>query len=706
MTTRLIQLRHAIRPVMVQLLILVAWLILQDCPTLGQQMAPLPPSSSDPRQVSADMDETAHDDGLDDLDDILSLADESLESLSQRQVVAPALEAEVTTVSRQVSTMGRTPAAVFVITQEMIRRSGARCVPDVLRMVPGLHVARITANQWAVTSRGFNGTYANKLLVQIDGRSVYTPLFAGTYWESQDTPLEDIERIEVIRGPGATVWGANAVNGVINIITKDARDTLGALVSAGGGTEERDFATLRYGGKIGSDLNWRAYGKYFNRDRAFASGGAGDNWQVGQTGFRIDWDLDPCKIDKITFQGDYFEGNYGNTRTLPSMAPPYQETLHDNSPSRGGNLLTRWTHTSSERSDFALQFYHDWAQRPGTLLTRQNIGTYDVDFQQRFPLCDRQQLIWGLGYRSVAASMVSSTSFVFTDPEHHTNLYSAFIQDEITVVEDRLFFTAGCKGEHNDFTGYEFQPTARAVWLPSEQSSIWASFSRAVRTPSLVEIRGDFLRLLPPLGPAVFPTLLSNRDFRSEELLAYELGYRAQPTDTFSWDLALFYNVYDRLRSIDVVALPVMQVGNAMTGKTYGVELAGQWDLSPCWQLRANYTFLQMQLHVQPNPLLDPADAEGENPHNQVYLQSSHDLNYDLEFDIIARYVDSIPTMSISNYVSLDLRLAWHPDANVEAAVVARNLLANHRYEYKSSFFQTQNTGVERGVYGMVTWRY
>ena len=640
-----------------------------------------------------------------DLDAVLSLADEPLESLSQRAVVAPALEVEVSTVSRQTSTVGRSPAAVFVITQEMIRRSSARSIPELLRMVPGLHVARISGNRWAISSRGFNGNYANKLLVLLDGRSVYTPLYAGTQWENQDTPLEDIERIEVIRGPGATVWGANAVNGVINIITKNSRDTHGALVNVGGGTEERDFATVRYGGKVGCGMHWRAYGKYSNRDNGFSPLGANDQWQIGQTGFRMDWDVDPCQVDKVTFQGDYFDGHPNNMRTIPLLVAPYQETVRDRGTTRGTNLLTRWTHTNSEDSDFSLQCYYDWIQRADATLTYQDISTYDIDFQYRFRLTPRQQIICGLGYRSVKANWVSSSSVVLTTPGRHTNLASAFIQDEITLSEDQLFFTAGCKGEHNDFTGYEFQPTARLVWLPSERASTWASFSRAVRTPSLIESQDGFLRLLPPLGPGVFPTLLGDRSYRSEELLAYELGYRAQQTDTFAWDVALFFNAYDHLRSFDLVSLPVLQVSNSMVGEAYGVEVSGQWDLNPCWQLRAYYTFLQMQLRVQANPLSDPSDAEGANPHHQVSLQSSHDLGCDWEFDVTGRFVDELPTLALPSYFSLDLRLAWRPHDGFEAAVVGQDLLDSNHYEYGAEFFRTHNTGVQRGVYGMITWR-
>lgn len=663
------------------------------------------------RRAVSDGPVSTADDAADDIDKLMDMADEDLAQVANVNVTASALQVEVSTVARQTSTVGRSAAAVFVITPEMIRRSGANCVPEVLRMVPGLHVARTTANSWAVTSRGFNGSYANKLLVQIDGRSVYTPLFAGTFWGMHNTPLEDIERIEVIRGPGATVWGANAVNGVINIITKKAHDTHGVMAKVGGGTEERDFATFRYGGWIGRGLNYRVYGNYNHRDDGYSPAGNIDETLVGQTGFRMDWDLDPCQTNKITIQGDYFEERPGKRETVPLLVPPFRETRHVNTPLRGGNLLARWTHTESEDSDFALQFYHDRHEYSDALLRQATVGTYDIDFQHRFRWTNRQKIVWGLGYRSVNLNSMPSVSIVIDPPEVHTDLYSAFIQDEITLVDDRLYFTAGCKGEHNDFTGYVFQPTARLVWLPSERSSAWAAFSRAVRTPSLIESQDGLIRTLPepPLPSFLIPTTYASRDFRAEELLAYELGYRAQPIDEFSWDLTLFHNVYEDLRSFDLLSLvpPVFMLSNRMAGDTYGVELAGQWDVTPSWRLSGHYTFLRMQLHSAANTPVDEAAAtEGQSPQNQVYLQSSHDLSHNIDFDVIGRYVGSMPAIGIPSYISLDMRLAWRPSENLELAIVGQSLLDSHREEYRSEFFGIDNTEVQRGVYGMATWRY
>jgi iron complex outermembrane receptor protein len=643
------------------------------------------------------------------VDDLLKM---DIEQLSRQEVVVPSLDVEVTSVSRQESTIGRSPAAVFVITQEMIRRSTANNIPDLLRMVPGMEVAQIDANSWAITCRGFNSMYANKLLVQIDGRSVYTPLFAGVLWYMQDVPLEDVERIEVIRGPGATVWGANAVNGVINIITNNAGDTQGPLLRVGGGyPTDRDFATLQYGGRVGRGLKYRVYGKYFNDGPCYFPLEEFDQWRVGQTGFRTDWDCDPWGIDKITFQGDYFDGHIGSRTTFPSPMFPFVATASTMNPIRGGNLLTRWSHTFSEDSDMALQFYFDRAKTFNTLAPFA-INTYDIDFQHHFPLTVRQGIVWGLGFRSVRSHTVPTFLLTLDPADRTTDLYSAFIQDEIELVEDRLLFTIGCKGEHNAFTGYEFQPSARVVFLPSKRASAWGAISRAVRTPALVESNSGFVRYFPLIpGTPTWPVLWCNPNLESEELIAYELGYRAQPTDAFSWDLALFYNVYDRLSASDWLPFPLFPpqfiLANDMYGDTYGVELSWKWEATPRWHLEGYYSFLQMQLHSgQAAQALSPEVAEGYSPHNQVRLQSGWDLSDNLEFDVAVRYVDNLPTLDVPNYISLDARLGWRLRKHLELAVVGQNLLDSHHLEFVDSSGWVQNSEARRGVYAKLTWQY
>lgn len=705
--------------------ILIICVALEDGQAWGQQAAPVPRSSLLLRQTSSAQDVPADDsradDPLNDPNDILSLADESLESLSARDVVVPAMDVEVTSVSRTESTVGRSPAAVFVVTNEMIRRSGARSIPDVLRMAPGVQVARISASKWAVSARGFNGNFANKLLVQIDGRSVYTPLFAGVYWDVQDLVLDDVERIEVIRGPGATVWGANAVNGVINIITKDAEQTQGTLVQGGAGTEELGFTTARVGGRLGNDAHYRVFAKWFERDRGHVlADDAQDDWRQGRVGFRID--SHPTCCDTMTLQGAYYDGTNGSRSLAPDPSPPdFVATIDEDTDVSGGNVLFRWSRILDEQSDWALQLYYDRTSRQtdGNGFGEDR-DTIDLDFQRRFPLAERHSLIWGFGYRNTKDKIQDVPFRLTLDPDQRADdLFSYFVQDEIALSEDLLYLTVGSKFEHNDYTVFEYQPTGRLLWTPSPRHSIWTSISRAVRTPSRGENDVQITGLPVALGPPpVFPLMTGSRGLQAEDLLAYEAGIRVQPTDAFYWDLAVFFNSYE-----DVIAItsgaPVAGVmpgggaaifvpgqgGNLMSGQTYGFELAASYEMNPCWRVYGAYTFLRMALHTDPG--IQPLARNGENPRNQVYLALSGDLNYGLQLDLIGRYTDSLPALGVPSYLVMDLRLAWHANPNTEMFVVGRNLLDQEHPEFG---FDTLTGGtateVQQEVYGGLTWRF
>jgi len=652
-----------------------------------------------------------------------------LERLAEQPVQVPSLEQVVTTVSRQESTVGQSPTAVFVVTNDMIRRSGATSIPEALRMVPGLQVARIDSNKWAIGSRGFTERFVGKMLVQVDGRTVYNPINAGVYWDTQDLLLQDVDRIEVIRGPGATVWGANAVNGIINIISKDAKDTQGGMIFGGGGTEERGFGGFRYGGRSGDDVNYRVWGKWFERDNGFNPGGdARDDWRQGRGGFRMDWTASDC--DTITLQGDLFEVTSGRRDSRPiDLAPDFSFTNTEDEISTGGDVLARWHREIAKQSDWTFQIYYDRFQRHSTEdLFAFDINTLDVDFQQQFPLTCRQQIVYGLGYRLNDMAFEGSTfdngfsvgpSGEFT---RDTDLFSAFVQDEITLVDERLSFTAGSKFEHNDFTGFEVQPTGRVLWTPDKRQSAWASVSRAVRIPALLEdmVEVGLLPTFPtefppgtplPPGTPVFPRIVPNRDLDAEELIAYELGYRAQPTDAFSFDVAAFFNDYDRLFVSQArpalapvpppIVLPLRQE-NGDGAETYGIELAANYKVTECWRLYGQYTFLQMQIHP-PGPEI----FERRSPHNQIYVQSSWDLPCDLEFDLIGRYVDNLPDFDVDSYVALDARLGWKPCKSVEVAVVGQNLLDAAHPEFGSSpLLRSPLVEVERGVYGMITLKW
>jgi len=567
---------------------------------------------------------------------------------------------EITSVSKKPEKLADAAAAIFVITQEDIRRSGVTCIPEALRMVPGINVARIDSNKWAITSRGFNGRFAYKLLVLIDGRSVYAPSFSGVYWEVQDTLMEDVDRIEVIRGPGATLWGANAVNGVINIITKSAADTQGGLVTMGAGTEESGFGGVRYGTVMGESTYARFYAKGFKRDEFVHTTGddAGDDWDMLRGGFRLDsllYDRDP-----VTVQGDVYQGNINQTLNLATLSAPYSQIFEDEGEVEGWNLLTRWQHTLSPTSDFTLQVYYDRIDREDAVFDEIR-DTFDIDLQHQFAAGERHEIIWGLGYRYTHDDITS-----ILDPESRSDeLFSVFVQDKITLMEDCLWLTIGSKFEHNDYTGYEVQPNARLFWAPHTDHKLWASVGRAVRTPSRAENGANLLNdmglrtftreiTLPDgttipmeiIAPVAI-TVKGNRDYESEELLAYELGYRFVPANTLSLDMAVFYNDYDNLRSFeedeyvpqDGYAEQPLRFDNKLKGSTYGLELAAAWQAADWWQWDMAYSYFWIDIDTRSE------DQEGQNndgPQHQVSLRSAVNLSKDLHLDLWLRYVDDV----------------------------------------------------------------
>ncbi len=667
----------------------------------------LPPALTEP------LDNPDEDGDDDDLDALLDMADEDVGQLSNVKVstsVAPALQAEVTSVSRQVSTVGKSPAAIFVVSNEMIRRSGARNVPDALRMVPGVHVARMNANTWSISIRGFGGRFADKLLVQIDGRTVYSPVFGGTIWDVQNVILEDVERIEVIRGPGATIWGANAVNGIINVITKQAADTQGLLVQGGVGTEERGFGNVRMGGQLGQNATYRVYGQGFNRDAGLdVAAPELDDWNLGQGGMRIDWK--PTDNDHFTLQGDYYDGSAGLRALYPIAAPPFVASVSDPQEIVGSNVLGRWTHTIDDDTSWSAQFYYDRAARRfETTGLDFNIETIDLDTFYRFALGDRHHVIVGAGYRNVTDSIVDVPYlYDFTLSSRSVNNFSYFIQDEIMLREKELFLTLGSKFSHNAYSQFEMQPTVRMLWTPSESRSIWGSVSRAVRTPS--RSNNDITYFLPPdpALPGVFPAIAGNTAIESEDLLAYEIGMRSQPAKWFSWDATAFYNRYDNLIEPSLAGPPFLDAGpparfilpfgiaNTRKGETYGFELATNIEINPIWRLYGTYSAIQTD-YVSGFP------GTGLVPSNQIYLQSSWDIGRDWQFDAIWRYADS--TGDVPAYNAMDLRLAWRPARNFELALVGRNLLDGSHFEAPADSVGLQRTEVEREIYGMVTWKY
>ena len=638
------------------------------------------------------------------------------------------MDIEVTLVSRKPEKLAGAAAAVCVLTREDLRRSGVQSLPEALRLMPGMQVAHVDANKWTVTARGFSNLFANKLLVLIDGRSIYTPIFSGVFWESQDVVLEDVERIEVIRGPGGALWGANAVNGVINIVTRKAQDTQGGFLQIGGGTEERGFTTLRYGGRLGDRAYFRTYAKAFNRDASADSLGrrSADGWRFFRTGGRVDWEV--SSRSSLTLQGDFYRGSAGQTYQLVmSSTYPFVRATDFDARIDGGDLLGRWEHTFDGGSDLALQFFYDGYRRKDLPISG-IVHTADMDLQHRFHLNRRHEIVWGAGYRSIASELEKTFTFAIDPPSRRTHLFSAFFHDEIALVKDRLRLMLGSKLEHNSFTGLEVQPNLRLLWAPASQYSVWGAVSRAVRTPSRTEEGQRFIAQAlasEPSGPDSTPRLLGlvvafgNQDVLSETLLAFDLGCRTRVGNRLSLDLAAFYNIYDRVRT-DEFGAPVVEespppphlliplrADNRAYATTYGAELSANWQMLDRWRIRTAYTYLHMALSLEDDSKSAPIEGDaGENPRHRAVVRASADLPGRLELDVIGRYVHDLPAFHIDRYLALDVRAGWSPVRRLELSLTGRNLLA-HRHREFVSFSDISRAGrVETGVYSALAWRF
>jgi iron complex outermembrane receptor protein len=649
--------------------------------------------------------------------------DTDLSKLNQMSLT-DLMNLQVTSVSKEPQKLLHAPAAIQVITGEDIRRSGATSIPEALRLADNLEVAQINSHDWAISARGFNANLANKLLVLIDGRAVYTPLYGGVLWNVQDYLLEDIDRIEVISGPGGTLWGANAVNGVINIITRSSRNTQGDYVEAAGGKEPQDQVGVRYGGQLAEDAYLRVYGKYTGRgDELTASGAsAQDAWHVGRGGFRMD--IGTERPDQFTLQGDVYSGAEDF-----NGAGEYQLS--------GANVLGRWTRVLSGDSSMSLQLYYDhtylsqpyplsaptpvFSGFPASALT-DNLDTYDLDFQYHCRWGLRQGIVWGFGYRGTRELDQDESLVRFLPNELDQSLYSGFIQDEITLARD-VYLTVGSKLEHNGYTGYELEPNVRLQWNPDTRNLLWTAVSRAVRTPSRydrdLQVPSGLINAPPPYQ---FPTLFlaGSRNFVSETLIAYEIGYRAQLAPRLSASISTFYNDYSNLRSTTPTPTTALYpfpfpivFQNNLEGETHGFELGASYQLFEWWRLHAGYNLLLEHLRVRPGAI-DSTDASNEtaDPKGQFTLRSSMDLPHNIEWNAALRWVDALhindgPTYGpmvgiVPSYFELDGRLAWYPLPRLQLSIVGQNLLHDHHPEY--GYPSASREQIERSVYGKISW--
>jgi iron complex outermembrane recepter protein len=603
------------------------------------------------------------------------------------------MDVDVTLVSKQSEKLNAVASAVQVITQDAIRRSGATNLPEALRLASNLQVAQLDGREWAISARGFNNTAANKLLVMIDGRTVYTPLYSGVFWDAQSVFLEDVERIEVVSGPGGTLWGSNAVNGVIHVVTARADSTQGAYIATGVGTYQRDFIHARYGGKADPRTAFRVYSQHQNRNGVTLRDGTESQSpsRFSQAGFRVD--RQQTDRDQVTVQGDLYDGAYGTPHLAGTAI-------------MGQNLMGIWNRTFSSESDLQVQVYFDHTWRKSTLsptlVFRDDLKTYDFDLHHRFPLIGRQSVLWGAGYRLMQNHVGNFMPLAFLPASKDMHRFNGFVQDEITLVPDQLKATLGTKVEHEGYSGFNLQPAAKVAWTPTDKQVLWGSVSRAVRTPSRIDV--EFYAPEPPVTPGTLK-YAGSPEFESEKMIAYELGYRLQPIEAVSFSAATFYNRYDDLRSTE---LPnpsnlTVEFRNGLEGDSRGIELSAQVQALSWWQLRGGYTYLEKDLWEKPGHT-DFTKPRGEwiDPAYQMSLQSMMDLPVGFQVNAFGYYVDRLPGPGVPKRFAYDASLVWRY-RNIEASAHGRNLADDHDPEFRTA--DNRGLNIPRSVYGKLSFR-
>ena len=625
---------------------------------------------------------------------------------AQRPLTSLSLEElaslEVTTASKEPEQIWKTPAAIYVITNEEIRRSGVTSIAEALRLAPGVEVGRISSTTWAVGIRGLQGNFSKSVLVLIDGRNLYTPLFAGVYWDVQDVVLEDIDRIEVIRGPGGTIWGANAVNGVINIVTKSAADTHGTYSSVTAGTLDRAIGQVRYGGSVGFGLNYRVYAKGFLREPEFHSNHDNyDRWHQERTGFRMDWNRGS---DVYTFQGDVYRGD-----------SPHQIGITDvRDTVSGGNVLGRWRRQISSNSDLYFASYFDRTIRIGSQFGETR-NTIDVDFLHHLKLKTRHDFSWGGGVRWSPNVFLQKQPGIDLVPHKETDhAHSAFLQDEIQF-SSPLSLTVGSKFEHTNFGGFDAQPSIRLLWTKPDQQSYWAAVTRSVVTPSRLE-EGFRLSGTIPVNPPIFLLVSGNPNFKSESVVSYELGHRRFITRDLYLDFSVFRSDYRRLQSFGAAVttfettpppphlLLTIPYENAISGSANGFEIAPVWQTASWWRLTGSYSFVAVDVRAK-GPTSDISATgsvrtyERSTPQHEFEIHSAIDFSKRVEFDQVIRYASALPAQNVQAYETADVRLGWNAPSNVRVALVGRNLFQPQHPEWGTGDPNQMPLGMRRSAY-------
>lgn len=626
---------------------------------------------------------------------------------------------EVTTPSKEPQQAFRSPVAIYVITGDEIRRSGATSIPEALRLAPGVEVERIDSGRWSIGIRGFGSRLTRSVLVLIDGRTVYTTLFAGTYWEAQDVDMRDVDRIEVIRGPGGVIWGPNAVDGVINVITKPSTDTQGLLVNARTGNLDLGETSVRYGGRKGHSFTYRVYVKAENETHErHVDGNDYDDWRKAQAGFRADWNEGTRGL--FTLQGDAYDEEVGEGAGAVSYTPPYSQTLFGYEHLSGANILGRWQRTFSPGNDIQVQAYVDRTNHRELNLADYRT-TFDIDYLQRMKLGTRQEISFGVGARAIPIYDPIVVSGLTFTPIHRTDqLYTAFFQDEMSLVPEQLTLSVGTKLLHTNFTEFEPEPSARLAWTPTAKQTIWAAYTHAVRTPSDAEENFTLSGYIGPtgLGVQAFAAFLPNTNFAPEQLNGYELGYRRLVRKTVLVDFAGFLNHYHDLFDEELISdsfslsdappplhllLPA-QFRNGLEGHTTGFEIAPEWRPAKFWRLRGSYSYLDLVLRktASSGDIGTIPSIEGGSPKHEVTAQSAFDLGKKLQLDLNYRYISALWGIGIPAYMTGDARIAWQIRRGLELSLTGQNLLQPYHLEYTAD--AGPNVGIRRSAYLQVTW--